>query len=433
MKEHLFTVQDIERIKVLQALVARQINNQQAAKRLGLSVRQIIRIKQAYLAEGDQAVIHKLKGKPSVRGYSDELKKKIISLYKDEYNGWNFSHFNDTLEDDYSIKVSDRFVYNLLTTAGYKSPKAKKHKPKKHPPRERKENAGELLQTDASIHLWIVLGKGKDTHKYALHGMIDDATGIVTALRLCNEETNIGYQLCLADTIRRYGIPACLYTDYRTVFQTNKRLTIEEELAGKELEATRFANMCAQLGIGIISTTVPQAKGRIERLWATLQDRLAKELKQHYITTKKEANEYINGVFLPRYNTRFASKIDYNRNYFVKVGADFDYNKKLALPIKRKALHGCYLKLNSRVYCIKDLDGKNVSLPNHTELTVYTCLDGSSYVKDEATEYKLVLVNDLPKRTAIVKPRLAPEKLAEIRANNGRTSKSPWHHYTAYS
>lgn len=423
------STKELTKIKVLTSLIAKQITNQQAATQLDLCVRQVQRLKQAYLIEGDSAVIHKSRGKASGRGYDVTFKTKIIHLYQNEYAGWNFSHFNDMLEDAHKIKVSDHYIYTILTEAGIKSPRAKKRKPRKHPPRERKENAGELLQTDASMHLWIILG-GK---KYALHGMIDDATGIVTALVLCDEETNIGYQIALADTIRHYGIPACLYTDYRTVFQTNKKLTLEEELAGKELEATRFARMCQNLGVDIISTRIAQAKGRIERLWETLQDRLTKELKKARITTKKEANKYINDVFLPRYNTRFASPIDYNKNYFVKVPEDFDYNRRLALPITRTALHGCYIKLNNQTYQILKSDGSTVSLRNNTKLIVYTCLDGSCYAKHRQQYYELKPVTITQAAKPAQSKRTAAE-LSKIRSECAkRNLNSPWRKYYSYT
>lgn len=429
MDGYLFNMREVERIKVLQVLVAKQITNQQAANRLGLKVRQIQRLKKAYLEQGDIAVIHKLRGKPSGRGYSSELKQEIIRLYTEEYTGWNFSHFNDTLEDVHNIKVSDHFIYQLLTSNGIKSPRAKKHKPRKHPPRDRKENAGELLQTDASMHLWIILGD----KKYAMHGMIDDATSIVTALVLCNEETNVGYQLALRDTIKRYGIPECLYTDFRTVFQTNKKLTIEEELEGKELEATRFAKMCSRLGVDIRSTREAQAKGRIERLWETLQDRLTKELKKAGITTKKEANEYINDVFLPRYNARFASTIDCTKNHFVKVPQDFDYNTELALPITRTALHGCYIKLNKRIFVIKHPNGSIANLRTNTKLTVYACLDGTNYAEYGQKRYQLILVNAIPKTDKIT-PHKTPEEISRIRSECAKKNiNSPWRKHYSYA
>lgn len=427
MEGYTFNMREVERIKVLHQLITRQINNQQAADRLGLKVRQVQRLKKAYREQGNQAVIHGLKGRPSGRGYGTALKQQIVDLYIDEYNGWNFSHFNDTLEDMHNIKVSDHFIYQLLTMHGIKSPRAKKHRPRKHPPRNRKENAGELLQTDASLHLWIMLGD----RKYALHGMIDDATSTVTALVLCDEETNRGYQLALADTIRRYGIPECLYTDFRTVFQTPKRLSPEEELEGKELEATRFAKMCNKLGMGIISTRSPQAKGRIERLWETLQDRLTKELEKANITTKKEANDYINDVFLPRYNARFASSIDCNKNRFVMVSKDFDYNTELALPITRTALHGCYVKVNNNTFIMHNTDGKLANFRSSTKLTVYMCLDGTYYAEYGKVHYNLTPAT-IPQKPVVKTIPKTPEELSRIRSEIAKKNNSPWRKYHAY-
>lgn len=427
MERITLTTKELTKIKVLTSLIAKQITNQQAANRLGLCVRQVQRLKQAYLLEGDVAVIHKSRGKKSGKGYDTAFRAKIIRLYEEEYAGWNFSHFNDMLEDKHHIKLSDHYIHTILTAAGIKSPRAKKHKPRKHPPRERREYAGELLQTDASIHLWIIL----DGKKYALHGMIDDATNIVTALVLCDEETNFGYQITLADTIRRYGIPECLYTDFRTVFQTNKKLTIEEELEGKELEATRFAKMCQNLGISIVSTRIAQAKGRIERLWETLQDRLTKELKKANIATKEEANKYINDVFLPRYNARFASPIDYNKNYFIKVPEDFDYNRELALPITRTALHGCYIKLNHQTYQILRPDNTTANFRNNTKIIVYTCLDGSCYAKYQQQNYQLVPVT-ISRTAKTIQPKRTAAELSKIRSECAKKNlSSPWRkHYS---
>lgn len=423
------STRELAKLKVLAALVAKQITNKQASKRLGLSVRQIQRLKQEYLKDGDRAVIHKSRNRPSGRGYGEDLRQKIVTLYKEEYSGWNFCHFNDTLEDVHHIKLSDHYVYALLTAHGIKSPRAKKHRCRKHPPRDRKENAGELLQADASMHLWIILGD----QKYALHGMIDDATGIVTALVLCDEETNMGYQIALADTIKRYGIPACLYTDYRTVFQTNKKLTIEDELEGKELEATRFAKMCERLGVGIISTRVAQAKGRVERLWETLQDRLTKELLKANITTKKEANEYINNVFLPHYNARFASEIDYTKNLFVKVPEDFDYNTELALPIERTALHGCYIKLNNQTYSITEENGDTANFISTTKLTVFTCLDGTCYAEHNHAHYILTPIL-LPTHTKSIMTPKTSEEISKIRSAVAKKNlSSPWRKYYAHA
>ena len=155
----------------------------------------------------------------------------------------------------------------------------------------------------------------------------------------------------MMETIKNYGIPECLYTDYRTVFKsTKKELTIEEELAGKQIKNTRFANMLEHIGTDIKSTMDPKSKGRIERLWKTFQDRLCKELKKENINTIEKANQYIKDIFLPKYNFRFASNIDYNRSVFVCVDINFDFNKELAIWSEHKVYHGSYLKYDKISY-----------------------------------------------------------------------------------
>lgn len=324
---------------VMIRLINRLITNKQASKELGITIRQVQRKKVAYIEKGVESLIHGSTGKKTGRGYSDETRKRIIDLYEKEYKGWNFSHFNHTIAREHDIHVSDPYVYRLLTEVGYISPKHKKHqKQKVHPPRERRENAGELLQTDASIHDWF--GIGVDI---ALHGMIDDATNAVTGLVFAEQETNLGYQLTLRETIEHYGIPVELYTDYRGTFQNNHKLTLEEELAGKRLKETHYMAMCRKLGIGITSTREATAKGRIERLWQTLQDRLVKELAKANVKTIEEANQYIKAIFLPQFNAEFASPIDCNRNLFVPVDNEFDYERRLALEDVRKVHNGCVI------------------------------------------------------------------------------------------
>lgn len=261
-------------------LIAKQIKITDACRLLGLTERQVYRKKKDYILKGISSIPHKSRNKSTNNGYSNILKKNILHLYNDEYFGWNFYHFNDFLQDYHNIKVSDSFIYKLLTSNGYQSPsKYKKEKKESHPPRERRTNAGELIQVDASKHDW--LSNGSYLH---LHGAIDDATNIVTGAFFQKEETIYGYQMVMFQTCKVYGIPQCLYSDYRTVFQSTKQeLSLEEELDGKEIQNTKFANMLKHIGSDIISTRSPRAKGRIERLWRTFQDRLLKEFCNHSV------------------------------------------------------------------------------------------------------------------------------------------------------
>lgn len=431
---------DINRISTIKAVVNGDITNQEAAKRLRLkSVRQVQRLKRVYKELGADAIIHQARGKPSNHTASDELKRQIVSYYKEEYLGWNFCHFIDQVAIDHNFIVKYHLVYNTLTNAGYSSPRSRKHKPKTHPPRPRRENAGEMLQMDASNYDWLGIGI-----ILSLHGAIDDATGKVTGLALCDQETCHGYQLALADTILDYGIPELLYTDFRTVFQVGKKLTEEEKLAGKQLNATRFANMCARLGIAIDSTLSPQAKGRIERLWNTLQDRLPKELKKVGIATIKEANQYIKDVFLPRYNAEFASDIDCNRNHFVKVNKRiFNTNRDLALSVKRKILHQCYIRIDNKCLVILGKNNKPIRINTKSATDVFTCLDGTYYLEYDSQRYRLKEVplaylklrqQDQPPQSGQLQSKMTPQELAKARSKYGKKNvNSPWRKHYDYA
>ena len=294
-----------------------------------------------------------------------------------------------------------------------------------------------MLQMDASTYDWLSTGGF-----LSLHGAIDDATSRVTGLVLQEQETCMGYQLVLADTIMDYGIPELLYTDYRTVFQSNKKLSEEEkleaELDGKNLNATRFANMCSRLGISIDSTLSPQAKGRIERLWNTLQDRLPKELKKANITTIKEANQYIKDVFLPHYNDKFASSINCNRNYFVKVDKRvFNANRDLALCVKRKVLHHCYIRIDNKCLVILNKDNQPIRINTKSAVDVFTCLDGTYYMEYDSKRYKLKEVPStyfkLRQEARPAQPKLTPQGLAKARSEYARRNvNSPWRIYHAH-
>lgn len=380
---------------ILVNLISKKIKIKEACKLLKLSERQIYRKKKDYLINGISSVIHKNKGKPSYKAYPIELKNKIIDLYKNEYSDWNFHHFNDTLEDFYNIKVSDSFIYNILTNAGIKSPRhLKKCKKKVHPPRNRRENAGELIQVDASKHQWF---KGNKAY-FNLHGAIDDATGKVTGAFFQKQETMYGYQIILKQTIENYGIPECLYSDYRTVFQSTKKgLSIEEELEGKKIKATRYATMLESLGIDIISTVNPMAKGRIERLWKTFQDRLYNELNKNNVKNIDEANIFLID-FLKRYNSRFSLKINPKKNIFVKVEKDFDYNIELATYQKCSIHKNSYIVKDKKYYVIVDSENNPIYISTKKQQKLYTLLDGTLKLKHNDIYYSLKKIEKIPNK-----------------------------------
>lgn len=405
---------------IMVRLIAKEISIYDAMRLTGLSERQIYRKKNDYKKDGIQSIPHKNRGRSTGRGYSNELKDRILNLYNQEYSDWNFYHFNDTLEDLYHIKVSDTFIYNLLTSNGIDSPHKYKKRKTSHPPRQRREYAGELIQVDASKHQWFY----SDNSYYYLHGGIDDATGTVTSCFFAKEETIFGYQMIMKQTLQNYGIPECLYTDYRTVFKSNKReLTLEEELDGKQIKNTRFANMLQHIGTDIISTINPRAKGRIERLWRTFQDRLYNELKKKNITTIEEANQYLNDVFIPKYNARFALPIDNNKNKFICLDETFDYNKDLAVWSEHKVYHNSYLKYDKKYHIILE-NNQKVYLPTNGKVKIYTYLDGTNHILFDNKWYNLKTISDFKLETKDV-----VNTKTQIEVNTSKAHKphnSPW-------
>jgi len=404
---------------VMVELIAGKIRVKDAMRLLGWSKRHTLRKKRHYIESGIACIPHKSRGKPTGRGYCQEFKNHIIQLYKSEYSDWNFHHFNNQLRDFYDISVSNSFIYNLLTVEGIVSPQKRRKSKKSYPPRPRKEAAGALVQCDASQFQWF----HGDKAYYYLHGAIDDATGIVTGAFIQKQETIYGYQMVLAQTISNYGIPEYLYTDYRTIFQsTKKELTIDEELKGKEIESTKFTKMLNKLGTGIISTTNPRAKGRIERLWRTFQVRLYNELKMLHITTIKEANDYLTHIFLPKYNSRFASQIDSNKNLFVCVDSNFDYNRDLAVWEKRRIYHNCYFSIKESYFIVYD-ELHPAYINTKKSILVYTFLDGSLNVFYNDKFYKTQVLDSKPN----IKPLFLSEKSSKKVNSSKAHSVSPNH------
>jgi len=206
-------------------------------------------------------------GKTTEWKIPEELSKRIIFLYNEKYQGFNFSHFLEKLNGVELIEISYGTLYRILSEAGIRSPKHQKHKKKEniHPNRPRRECFGELLQTDASLHGWFAESLPKAT----LHDSIDDATGTVMGLFFDKEETLWGYFNMLRQILFKYGIPEAFYSDNRTIFEFRK---LSEKNQGIDRDVhTQFKRCCSQLGIDLITTSTPQAKGLLcQQVWKTV-------------------------------------------------------------------------------------------------------------------------------------------------------------------
>jgi len=276
----------------------------EGAERLGLSERQVKRLKKRVKENGVTSVLHRNCGRQPKHTLSSEKSQWILSIKGSAaYSTVNFMHFQELLEREHGVKISYSALRNLLLSHGHQSPKKQRKRKVKHPRRTRKEHFGEMLQIDASLHQWF---KGDNSY-YTIHGSIDDATGIVTGLYMCENECMEGYMQVMRQTIKSYGIPRSLYADGLSIFFSTKQPTVEEQLAGKTANTTQFGAMMETLGVYMIHARSSQAKGRIEREWGTGQGRLETEFAIRSITTPEQANAFF-PEFIKNLNARFAVK-----------------------------------------------------------------------------------------------------------------------------
>jgi transposase len=295
------TKKEQSRLMVLNGVEVGRMIAREAAEVLGLSLRHVRRILAAYRKEGAAGLAHGNRGRKPHNALNDELKKRVLHLAQSTYAGCNTQHFTELLAEREGITVSRSAVRLILLGAGLSSPR-KRRPPKHRSRRERYPREGMLLQTDASRDDWLE----RRGPYLSLIGAIDDATGKVPYALFRDEEDAQGYTLLLRHIVQNEGIPEALYHDGHGIFQRSRKEpeTLEEQLAGRR-KPTQFGRMMEELGIISITSLSPQARGRIERLWGTFQDRLKSELRIAGAKTSEEANRVLWDL-LPRFNQRFA-------------------------------------------------------------------------------------------------------------------------------
>ncbi len=291
---------DERRIEVLIRVGTGLLGVPEAARLLGVSERRVRRLLKAYGAEGPRGIVHGNRGRRPAHAVPDELQERICGLAREKYAGVNYTHLAELLSDREGIVIPRSTLSDLLREAGISSPRPQKRRARHRSRRERYPHEGMLVQIDASHHDWLQ-GRGP---RLALLGAIDDATGKVVALHFEHSEDARGYMRLLRDVCRRVGVPQALYSDRHSIFWPTNGESLQDQLAGR-VSPTQFGRAMAELGIQLIAAHSPQARGRIERLWGTLQDRLVSELRLAGISTIEEANAFL-PHFIRRFNRTFA-------------------------------------------------------------------------------------------------------------------------------
>lgn len=303
MKELTLTVHDQARLQILNHVIAGECTAEEAAGLLGRSVRQVWRLLAAYRVEGAAALIHGNRGRAPAHTVSEPIRHQVRTLAATTYAGVNFSHLTDLLAEREDLHLSRSTIRRILVADHRPSPRSRR------PPlhrlhrlrRERMAQEGMLLQLDGSQHAWLE-DRGP---RFTLLAAIDDATGTVPAVCVREQEDAHGYFQLLQTILATKGIPLALYSDRHGIFQRSRRDpdTLDEQLDGRR-QPTQFGRALHDLAIQPILAHSPEAKGRIERLWGTFQDRLVTELRLAGATTATETTTLL-ADFLPRFNARF--------------------------------------------------------------------------------------------------------------------------------
>ena len=399
---------------VIKELVDHNGNKDRAALKLGITKRQVDRLIIKYKERGKQGFVHGNRDRNPAITLDKSLSEDIILLYKTKYQDWNFNHFKEFLEQQENIKVSYKFIYNVLMKKGILSPKAKKRTRKEfakqrllqekkinlamtneqidtivnheigledsHPRGEKPKYFGEVIEQDGSIHLWF------GDKKTCLHLAIDKATSTIVGAWFDYQETLNGYYHLLHQILNNYGIPYSFLTDNRTVFNYMS-LNPDKRTSDKDV-LTQYGYACKQLGIDLKTTSVSQAKGLIERTNGTFQGRLVNELRLNGITTIDEANKYLLEVFVPSFNNKFA--IDYRKfpSAFEKAPSEEKINYTLAILTPRKIDNGNSIKYNNKYYQ-PYLDNQIKCFMPKTECLVIKAYNGDLLVTIDEKVYEL--------------------------------------------
>lgn len=425
-----------QKYEIIKKLVDTNGNKKTAALKIGCSDRHINRLIKGYQEKGKAFFIHGNRGRQPAITLPSDTKQLILDLYRTRYYDCNLTHYSELLEEKESITVSVSTIASILRKKFILSPKAKRStkkavkkelkalqsetKSKKkiaalqssilaledsHPRRPRCAYFGEMLQMDASLHLWF-----GDT-KTQLHIAVDDATGAVLGAYFDEQETLNGYYHVLYQVLSSYGIPYQFFTDNRTVFEYKKKC----ETSVEKDTFTQFGYACKQLGIDIQTSSIAQAKGRVERMFGTLQSRLPIELRLANVSSVEEANEFLNS-YIKKFNKQFALPTDSIKSVFETQPDNEKINLTLAVLSSRKIDNGSCLKYHNQYYLPVNIQGIAVHHRKGTTAMVikafngdlYSCIGEQIYALELLPEHKpsskafdLATIPDVPKKKYI--------------------------------
>jgi len=382
---------ELKRLHVIQKVLERVVKQVEAAEMLFLSPRQIRRIVKRIKIEGDRGIIHKSRGKPSNRRIPGKIRDRVIRLYRTQYQDFGPTLATEKLLERDEVGISDETLRRwLIETGDWK--KTRKHRGHRRW-RERKPHYGEMLQIDGSHHDWFEdRGPG-----CVLMGYIDDATGKAFA-RFYGYEGTIPAMDSFKRYSKKYGLPMKVYLDKHTTYKSTAKPTIQDELNNVE-PLSQFERALKELGVEVLHAHSPQAKGRIERLFRTFQDRVVKEMRLRGIRTLEEANQFIE-EYLPLYNKRFSVFPKEKDNFHRPLPKGLALDTILCVKTERSLRNDFTVAHNKKLYQIEDS-------VRAAKVVVQERIDGSMRMiyRDQSLRFKEIIERPVREEKAPVMMR----------------------------
>ena len=376
------TQEELKVLHVIRKAIDKVITQKEASETIDLSERQIRRKVKRIREEGDKGIINRLRGRFSNRATSDKIKNKVLTLFKDKYPDFGPTLASEKLFERDKIKVNDETLRLWLIEGNIPYKKRKKRSHRQW--RQRKSRYGQMVQMDGSEHYWL---EGRGPYCVFM-GYIDDATGNPFG-RFYEYEGTVPAMDSFKRYIKKHGIPLSVYLDKHTTYKSTGKPSIEDEL-NNITPLSQFERALKGLGVEVIHANSPQAKGRVERLFETFQDRLIKELRLEEAKTIDEANKVLDR-FLPSYAKRFCVKALYSDDLHRAIPKGMDLDRILCVKTKRALRNDFTVAHNKKLYQIFDnVRAKKVSIEER--------IDGSMIIRYKDSELKYKKITNRPKK-----------------------------------
>ena len=370
----MMSAEELRRVSVVNQTIEKLITQKDAAEVIDLSYRQTKRLVARVKQEGNEGIVHRLRGKPGHKRINDEIKDKVLSLYGKDYHDFGPTFASEKLWERDGIAVN-RETLRLWLIADGKQDWQRKARPHRQW-RKRKDHFGEMVQVDGSHHDWLE-GRGPEL---VFMGYIDDATSNAFG-RFYDYEGTMPAMDSSMRYIEKYGIPQSIYLDRHPTYKSTKKQTTEEQIRNV-MPMSQFERAAKELGIIVIHAHSAQAKGRIERGFRTHQDRLIKEMRLAGIKSKDEANEFLEW-YLPKHNKKFSISPAKKSNLHRKSPGKKELKKILCMKTERHLGNDAVIAHNSKFYQVDNIPRRRIKT-----VIVEDRLDGSMHVRNNGSYFK---------------------------------------------